>query len=87
MKEIKNKLMRRKEVEIVIESSSNTGFAHALAEIVKHFKASEEQIVVKKISSSFGRNTFTIEANIYDSAKDKLELEPKKKEKAKAPGA
>lgn len=87
MKEIKNKLMKRKEVEIVIEASSNPGFAHALKEVVNHFKASEEQVVVKRVNSSFGTNHFTIEANIYDSAKDKLELEPKKKEKAKAPVA
>lgn len=85
MKETKNKLMRRREVEIIIECDSNPGFANALKEIVKHFKANEEQVVVKRISSSFGRNKFGIEANIYDSAKDKMELEPKKKEKAKAP--
>ena len=87
MNEIKNKLMKRKEVEILIECDSNPGFANAMKEIVKHFKANEEQVVVKKISSSFGRNKFKIEANIYDSVKDKMELEPKKKEKAKAPVA
>lgn len=79
--------MKRREVEFVLEASSNPGLANALKEIVSHFRASEEQIVIKKIASSFGRNHFTIEANIYDSAKDKLELEPKKKEKAKAPTA
>ena len=85
MNEIKNKLMKRNEIELVIESASNPGFAHAIKEVAKHSKASEEQIVVKRISSSFGRNKFKIEANIYESAKDKIQLEPRKKEKAKTP--
>ena len=79
--------MKRKEVQVVVESKSNPGFAHALKEVVHHFKASEDQVVVKRITSSFGKNQFVIEANIYDSANDKLQLEPKKKEKAKAPAA
>jgi len=81
MQEIKNKLMKRREVSIIIESASNPGFAKAAKDIAQHFKAPEEHVVVKRIDSSFGRNKFTIEANIYDSAKDKVELEPKKKEK------
>lgn len=81
MNEIKNDLMKRKEVSISIESASNPGFVNATKEVAHKFKASEEQIVIRKIGSSFGKDKFVIDAYVYNSAKDKIELEPKKKVK------
>lgn len=79
--EFNNRLMNRKEVSVVLTSDSNPGFVQVQKELADKFKVSEEVIAVKKISSSFGRKEFVVDAFIYDSAKDKLVHEPKKKEK------
>lgn len=79
--EFKNNLLKRREIVFDMQSSSNPGFEGAIKAAAERFKASEEQIVVKKVSGSFGSDKFRIDAFIYDSARDKERIEPKKKEK------
>ncbi len=81
IKQLRNDLMKRTEIELVISESSNPGFAESAKKVSEKFKAEEDRIAVKKVNSSFGKNKFVIEANVYDSAKDMIHLEPKKKEK------
>jgi len=83
----KNSLLKRREVKVLVESQSNPGFAASQSNIADQFKAKEDSIAVKAVKSKFGRNTFLIDAYIYDSAADKLKIEPKVKVKKKAEGA
>lgn len=84
--DFRNDLLKRREVKVIVESQSNIGFQNSLATTAQQFKAKEEAIVVKAVKSKFGRNTFLIEAYIYDSVKDKDSIEPRKKIKKAAPG-
>ena len=71
-----------------MEASSNPGFEKALNLIAQQFKAKEDSIVIKTLKSKFGRNTFLIDAFIYDSIRDKSLIEPRKKiKKADAGGS
>lgn len=82
----RNELLKRREMSVEIEHSSNPGYVEAQKIIADTAKTSEENIKIKKITSKFGRNTFIIDANVYDSADKKQEIEPKpkvKKEKKK----
>lgn len=81
VKEFKNNLLKRKEIEIIGSYESNPGFEKTKKDIATHFKISEELIVVKNVKSSFGSNEFLISAFIYNSNNDKEKIEPKKKEK------
>ncbi|MBI2452107.1 hypothetical protein HYV50_03450 [Candidatus Pacearchaeota archaeon] len=82
LKEIKNNLLRRKEITFVIESNSNPGFKNSKKSIVEKLKAPEENVVVKSVKNNFGTREFLIESFIYDSKVDKERIEPKfKKEK------
>ena len=84
MKEIKNfnnSLLHRKEVKVIIQSSGNPGFQKSIKLLAEHFKSNEENVAVKEIKSKFGRDSFLIEAFIYDSVQEKNLIEPKKKEK------
>ncbi len=86
MKDFKNELLNRREVKIIINAPSNPGYAYSAKLISKQFKAAEEAIVVKNVKGKFGRDTFLIDAFIYDSVKDKEMIEPKKKVKKSEAG-
>lgn len=83
----KNSLLKRREVKVLVESASNPGFVAAGSDIASQFKAKEDSIAIKAVRGKFGRNTFLIDAYIYDSAADKAKIEPKVKVKKKAEGA
>ncbi|MEK6889364.1 MAG: hypothetical protein AABW80_04630 [Nanoarchaeota archaeon] len=84
-KEIHNKLLNRKEVELELESESNPGIAKCRADIAKHFKSEENLVVIKRLLSHFGKNNFVVEAYIYkDEANMKaVEMPAKKKKEVK----
>ena len=79
IKEFRNNLLKRNEVDLVFEAESNPGFSGAREVVVKKFKANEDGIVVKAVRSEFGKNEFLVEAFIYDSKKDMEKIEPKSK--------
>ena len=83
IKDFRNDLLKRREVKIVVNAEKNPGFANALKSVAEKFKADENVTFVKEVKSKFGRDTFLIDAFIYDSFKDKERIEPKKKEKKK----
>ena len=86
VKDVKNDLLNRREIKIIIEADSNPGNAKAVQIIADEFKSSPENIVIKTLKSKFGRNTFLLDAFIYNSAKDKERIELKKKVKKDAAG-
>ena len=77
----KNELLKRRELKVVINVDSNPGYAGASKVISEEFKSPEENVVIKTLKSKFGRDTFLIDAFIYDSLEDKNKIEPKPKEK------
>jgi ribosomal protein S24E len=87
IKDFKNDLLNRREVKLVVTAGKNPGLAEAVKMIAEHFKSKEEVIVVKTLKSKFGRDSFLVDAFIYDSAADKTRVEPRKKEKKSADGA
>jgi len=84
IQDLRNELLKRREVKLIIRENKNPGFANALKIITEQFNAKEENIVVKEVKSKFGKDTFLIDAFIYDSVADKERIEPKKKTKGKS---
>lgn len=83
IKNFRNDLLKRNEVKVVMSAGKNPGLATAAKNIAEHLKTKEENIVVRELKSSFGRDTFLIDAFVYDSVMDKDNIEPKKKVKKK----
>ena len=81
VKDLKNDLLKRREVKLVIESEKNPGFAEAIERIVSKFGANKDLIVINNVKSKFGRNTFLIDAFIYHSVEDRKKFEPEAKVK------
>lgn len=82
--DVKNDLLKRKEITAFLESEKNPGIVSVVKEIAEKFKAQEEVVVIKSLKGKFGAHRFEIHAFIYDSVQDKEKIEPKKKEKKKA---
>ncbi len=83
IREFRNDLLKRREVELALESDKNPGVQRVLTEVGQKYGASEEVISVKSVHGKFGSGRFVAEAFIYDTAEDKLKAEPKKKEAKK----
>lgn len=87
MKDFKNILLKRREIIFPIEQVSNPNYPQVLSMIADKFKVGEDTIAVKSIMGSFGKHEFLINAFIYDSLEDKMQTEPRKKEKKSKEGA
>ena len=79
-----NVLLKRKEIKILVEADKTPSFAEAEKVIIEKYKVDKENLVVNGINSKFGRNTFLINAYIYNTKEDKEHIEPKAKKKDKA---
>ena len=86
IKDFRNDLLKRREVEMVIEADNNPGFSESGNRITKEFNVALDNVAVKAIRGKFGSNEFLIEAFIYDSVSDLEKIEPKPKVKAEAAG-
>jgi ribosomal protein S24E len=87
IKETKNDLLKRKEIQFVIEAEKNPGFEGSKKVLIEKIKTPEENIAIKFVKSKFGTHEFLIEAFVYNSKQDKEIVEPKQKEKKKTEGA
>ncbi len=88
IKDFRNDLLKRKEVKIVINAEKNPGIISSAKIVADNFKVDENLVVLKTLKSKFGRDTFLIEAFIYNSLADKEMIEPKNKvEKIEQPAA
>ncbi len=83
----RNDLLKRREVNIILDSDSNPGFENARKAIADKFKVDESVVIVRAVRSQFGRSNFLVNSVIYDSVSDKDKIEPKKKEKTKGAAA
>ncbi|OGJ21195.1 hypothetical protein A3K73_06985 [Candidatus Pacearchaeota archaeon RBG_13_36_9] len=79
-----NELLRRRELKIITDAGKNPSMEDAVRLIAEHFKADEENIVVKSIRGKFGRKTFLIVASIYTNKEDKEKTEIISKKKRDA---
>ena len=77
-KDIKNALMKRRELKFVVEAEKNPSFEEISKLTAEHFKSNEDQILVERIKGRFGRKTFLIDASIYDT--QELKEEAKKRQ-------
>ena len=84
MKELKNTLLKRREVELVIHSEANPGFEVAKKAVADKLKSDENLVVVRAVRGKFGSKDFLIEAFVYDNEEAKKKVEPVKKEKKEA---
>lgn len=69
-KNIRNELFNRTEMSAVVEAEKNPSFDEMRKEIAKEFSSSEDKIDVYNVKGKFGRNSFLVKANIYDSEDD-----------------
>ena len=79
IKQNKNLFLEREEIIIEIKNSVTPTFDEVKTEIGKP----AELIVIKKINTNFGKQSFMIEAVVYDNveAKEKIETVPQKVKK------
>lgn len=87
-KDIKNSLLKRHEISFLVEAEKNPSFNEMRKNISEELKKPEDSIDVYGIQGKFGRKTFLIKANIYDSKVDletiKLLSKTKKQKKTEA---
>ena len=83
-KQFHNTILKRKEIELSVESPSNPGFQKAAEMVASELKVAPETVALKAVRGNFGTNTFLIEAFVYESQEDKEKTEPKKKVKKEA---
>ncbi len=69
-KNIKNSLLKRQEISFLVEAQKNPGFDEMKKKISEELKKDEDLIDVYGISGKFGRSTFLVKANIYETKKD-----------------
>ena len=81
VKELRNELMKRNEMGVILESNGNPSYENVTKLIADNYKVKEDTIVINTIKSRFGRNTFLIDFYIYDNVESKMNIEPKIKEK------
>lgn len=83
VKEFDNKLLHRKEVVITLNREKTPSKIDVAKEIAKDFKSSEENIIIEKIDSKFGKKEFTVYAKVYNDSqsKDKYETVTRKEKK------
>ncbi|HLC31297.1 MAG TPA: hypothetical protein VJK51_01380 [Candidatus Nanoarchaeia archaeon] len=82
--ELRNDVLKRKEVVFSIPGGKNPGLAGAAEAVVNQYGAAGDCVVVKKIESGFGDSSFEVEAFVYDSVADKEKIERKPKVKGVA---
>lgn len=83
IKDFNNELLKRREVKAIINAEQNPGMDSAIKMVAEKFKADEGAIVLNTLKSKFGRDTFLVDALVYNSAADRESMEPKKREKKK----
>lgn len=70
VKNIENKLLKRREIEAVMQNSSSTPTrAEIKKAIAKQLKVDEDLVVVNHIGSYFGVPNINIKAKVYDDKK------------------
>ena len=79
IKETKNLVFERKEVEGKILADSNPSNNEAAALLAKKLSVSEDAIKIKGVYGKFGTKEFQVKANVYKSKEEKNKIERKTK--------
>jgi len=82
--EKENPLFGRKEIKIEIKSEITPKKTDVSKLISEKFSSKPENILVKKIAGKFGSKNFTVSANIYNSKKERDEIELRSKKDIEA---
>ncbi len=75
--DVRNELLKRREVQFAFESEKNPGFDICRKMLAEKFSVGEDNISVKFVRSNFGAQQFLVEAFVYDSHEGKKKIEPK----------
>jgi len=78
-----NVLMNRQELKLLVETHATPSKKEVAKLVSDKIGKEEELVVVKKIISKFGRQTFLITAFVYDNKEDLMKTEKIKGEKKK----
>ena len=74
---IENKLLERKEIQAEVSFDGATPKRAQLKEAVSHkVGANPELVVLRKVSSNFGRKTVTVTAHAYSTKESLMGTEP-----------
>jgi ribosomal protein S24E len=81
-----NKLLNREEVIIELTSETIPSKIDITKQIAEELKKPEENVVIGKINTNFGNQTFKVSAKVYDDSesKDKYETISRKQRKKEA---
>ncbi len=79
IKETKNLVFERKEIEAKIHAEKNPTKKEAAELLAKKLSVSEEAIKIKGVYGKFGVKEFLIKANVYKSKEEKNKIERKTK--------
>jgi len=79
LKDIKNDLQNRREIEVVVDAEKNPGLEDSVKFISSKFNSDVENIVINQIKGKFGRKAFLIAASIYGNKEAREKAEPKSK--------
>lgn len=83
LKDKRNDLLRRRELEFVMLHDKNPGFEAVVKEFCSKENVPEENVCVKSLHGNFGRSEFHVDVFVYDSLEDKNKVELNKKSKKK----
>ncbi|MEN9626363.1 MAG: hypothetical protein RL557_691 [archaeon] len=85
----RNELFKRQEVSFTVESEKNPTYDEMKTVISEKFSKPEGQVHILQVLGHFGKNTFLVNAHVYDHLKDLESIQKlgktrkKKKEEAK----
>tara|TARA_Y100000310_G_scaffold234890_1_gene237911 strand:+ start:764 stop:1252 length:489 start_codon:yes stop_codon:yes gene_type:complete len=81
-----NKLLNREEVIVELTSETIPSKVDVTKQIAEELKKPEENVVIGKINTNFGNQTFKVSAKVYDDSesKDKYETISRKQRKKQA---
>ena len=84
IKEKKNLVFDRREVEVKITADSAPNNKEVEALLAKKLSVTEDSIKIKGIYGKFGTKEFQVKANVYKSKEDKNKIEKKTKKEIEA---
>ncbi len=84
IKETKNMVFERKEVEAVVSAESSPSNKEVAELLSKKMNVSEDSVKIKGIYGQFGSKEFKVLANVYKSKEDKNKIERKTKKELEA---
>jgi ribosomal protein S24E len=80
-KNVRNELLKRQEISIILEADKNPCFSEIAKELASELKKTEDCIFVYNIKGKFGRNSFLVKAYVYDNPEILMQMKEMSKTK------